>query len=221
MHKKIDTVIFDMDGLMFDTEHLSKKIWIQLFNKINFPIKEEFFQKITGSNIHDSISYFKECYPSSTYSFLELKDIKNNQMIEYVLKNGVPIKQGLFELLDYLKQNDYKILLATSTSKKQALTILEKARVISYFDKMIFGDEITNSKPNPEIFIKVADKLNKKPSQCLVLEDSKNGVNAAYLGGFNCIYIPDTILFNPPSKVIKKSNLNEVIQYLSSNNLIK
>ncbi len=221
MHQKINTIIFDMDGLMFDTEHLSREIWIQLFNQIHFPIKEEFFQKITGSNIHDSISYFEECYPNSKYSFLELKDIKNKQMIEYIIKNGVPIKDGLFELLTYLKENNYKILLATSTSKKQAMTILEKAGVVNYFDNMMFGDEIINSKPNPEIFIKVAKKENKVPSECLVLEDSKNGINAGVNGGFNCVYIPDTIIFTPPSNVVIKSSLKEVINYLISNNLIK
>ena len=218
MHKKIETIIFDMDGLMFDTEHLSRIIWIKLFNKLNYPVKEEFFQLITGSNIHDSIDYFNKCYPTSKYSFIELKDIKNKEMVEYILKNGAPIKKGLFELLKYLKENNYNILLATSTSKRQALTILNKADVTSYFDNMIFGDEVVNSKPNPEIFIKVANKVNSIPSKCLVLEDSKNGVNAACKGGFNCIYIPDTIFFEPDKGVIKKDSLDQVIDYLELNN---
>ena len=162
MHKKIETIIFDMDGLMFDTEHLSRIIWIKLFNKLNYPVKEEFFQLITGSNIHDSIDYFNKCYPTSKYSFVELKDIKNKEMVEYILKNGAPIKKGLFELLKYLKENNYNILLATSTSKKQALTILNKADVTSYFDNMIFGDEVINSKPHITITFSYSMSLKPK-----------------------------------------------------------
>lgn len=203
---------------MFDTERLSNVIWEEIFKEKNIlPIKE-FFDSIKGANEFDCNLLFKKYYPLSNISFIELKKIKNERLFANIEKNGVPIKPYLFELLDYLKKEHINILLATSSSKKIATYYLQNAKVINYFDFLTFGDEITHSKPNPDIFIKTMNKVNGKKEETLVLEDSKNGVLAAVNGKMNCIWIKDTVNFQTPSNVIKKDNLKEVIDYIEKRN---
>lgn len=203
-------VIFDMDGLMFDTETLSYKMWCFLFNKYNLPIKHDFLLELRGLNLDACVKLFKENYQDSTLDFKALKKEKNELVYKYIISNGVPVKDGLFELLDYLKKKNIKIGLATSSSKDVAQDYLKFAKVDTYFDYLVFGDEVSKSKPDPEIFLKVSNKAKIEPFDALVLEDSKAGVEAAISGKFNVFWIPDGVYFE--TKALKLSNLKEVIE---------
>lgn len=110
---------------------------------------------------------------------------------EIVKSKGVPVKKGLYDLLDYLKQSSIKKAVATSTSRKRALNLLKMANIDKCFDYILCGDEIERSKPEPEIYLKVSDKLACSPEKCLVLEDSEAGITAAYIAGMLPIMIPD------------------------------
>lgn len=187
---EVELIIFDMDGLMFDTEKISFDAWKAAASLHNYQIDRSLFEKTIGTNITKAkevyIDYFGEGFP-----FDLVRDEKVKLYDEIIRINGVPIKSGLYDLIQYLNQNKIKMAVATSTSKNRALNLLRVAQLESYFDYILCGDEIENSKPHPEIFLKVADKLDCKPNKCLVLEDSELGIAAAYQAGMIPIMIPD------------------------------
>ncbi len=199
-----------MDGTIFDTERLSYNIWINLFNEYHLLPNTEFFLGIRGRNINDSKEIFKKYYPNSRYSYLELKEEKNQRLLDYVANNGVPIKKGFFTLIKFLKAKGIKMALATSSSKNYASYLLNKANVYKVFDVLVFGDEVKHSKPDPEIFNIAASKLNINKENILVIEDSKHGINAALNGNFKCVWIPDGIYFDVPSSIYKLDSLDEI-----------
>ena len=132
-------------------------------------------------------------------------------------KTGCPIKTGLFEILDYLKSKDIKIALATSTTAKSATEILTRAKVIDYFDRLICGDMVAKSKPDPEIFVTAVKELGENPKDCIALEDSINGIKSAYGAGLKPIMVPDLI---EPTEEIRPmlfalcKDLTEVKKYI-------
>jgi len=212
----IDTIIFDMDGLMFDTEHLSNKIWCKLFSDLNLVPNQTFFDSIKGTDENTCNLLFNKYYHNCKYTFEELKNKKSFILHMQIEKNGIPIKKGLFELLDYLIKNNYKYVMATSSPRKVAEFYLKKANIFNLFPNIISGDDVKKSKPDPTIFLKAINLVISTIKSSLVLEDSKNGVMAAVNGKIKCIWIKDTINFNPPKEVIKKDNLLQVIDYLST-----
>lgn len=206
----ISLVIFDMDGLMFDTENLSYKMWHKVFEYHSIKPNEEFFLKLRGRNETACVELFKEEYSNLQIDFRQLKKEKNELVYNEIIEHGVPVKEGLYELLDYLKKRNIKIGLATSSTDTIAKKYLSLANVSKYFDYMVFGNEVKNSKPDPEIFLRVSNKANVNPSDSLVLEDSEAGVKAAERGGFNVYWIPDKVIFN--TKAVRLSNLKDVIK---------
>ncbi len=206
----ISLVIFDMDGLMFDTEKLSYKMWEKIFIKYNIKPNPKFFLKLRGRNEEACVKLFKDEYKDLDIDFKKIKKEKNELVYNEILEHGVPVKEGLYELLDYLKENNIKIGLATSSNETIAKKYLSLANVINYFDYMTFGNEVQNSKPDPEIFLSVSSKANIKPCNSLVLEDSEAGIKAAVAGKFNVYWIPDGVYFE--TNAVKLSNLKEVIE---------
>ncbi|MGM9985781.1 MAG: HAD family hydrolase, partial [Bacillaceae bacterium] len=126
-------------------------------------------------------------------------------------------KEGLDELLQYLQANNIPMVVATSTYRKMALWILEKAGVLGYFKGIVCGDEVKESKPDPEIFVKACNLLGLQPEECIVIEDSENGLRAAHAAGIRTIFIKD--LVTPVEEVLGKvhhqgKSLRDVITYL-------
>jgi HAD superfamily hydrolase (TIGR01509 family) len=186
----IELIIFDMDGLMFDTEKISFVSWRQSAVQYGYEIDDEIFRKTIGANLIRT----KEIYLNHFGNNFPIEEIINDRsrIAEEIVKSkGVPVKKGLYDLLDYLKQSNIKKAVATSTSRKRALNLLRMANIDKYFDYILCGDEIEKSKPDPEIFLKVSDKLACSPEKCLVLEDSEAGITAAYIAGMLPIMIPD------------------------------
>ena len=186
-------VIFDMDGLMFDTETVSREAWKIAGKKVNIPVDDELFLQFLGTNstyiTNLLINKFGENSPYK--DLISERNIMADKLIEI---NGLRIKKGLKELLSYLKSNNIKRAVATSTSRERALKLLTLGGVVNDFDYIICGDEVTKSKPDPEIFLKVAEKLNVNPENCVVLEDSRFGVYAARNAGMSPIMVPDLLI---------------------------
>lgn len=217
--KEIKLIIFDMDGLMFDTEKIAFTSWKKAASYYNYEFDNEIFMKTLGSNYKRTkeifLNYFGEQFP------FDVIINKGIEIAEDLIKiNGVPIKSGLVELLNSLKNLKLKKAVATSTSRNRALALLKKAGVDEYFDYVLCGDEIEKSKPNPEIFLKTADKLECLPENCLVLEDSEVGIKAAYNAGMLPIMIPD---MKEPDQELKKltfkqfNSLHDVKVFLEKN----
>lgn len=183
----IKAVIFDMDGTMVDTEKLWGDISRKLAKFYGIDFDENVRVKMMGRKDYDSLSVFKE-YFHLDVSVEELIKMRRKMILEDI--SLVQIKEGLFELLDLLDQLSVKKAVATSAFKEFALKILSIFDLEKRFDVVVTGDDITLSKPDPEIFLKTAKHLNISPSDCLVLEDAQNGVEAAYRAGMTVFAIP-------------------------------
>ena len=213
--QNIKCVIFDMDGVMFDTERLASQIWLQILDKYHLEPKKEFLDGIKGRNIADSKMIFDSIY-GSKIDFLELKELRNKMLERTLRLEGVPIKKGLVECLAFLKNKKKIIAIASSSSKQIILDNLNDTNLISYFDLIVSGEDFKQSKPNPEIFSNVATHFNLKPNECLVIEDSKAGVEAALNANMQIIWIPDLVRFQVDKNVIELNNLLEVIDVFRS-----
>jgi HAD superfamily hydrolase (TIGR01509 family) len=208
-----------MDGVMFDTEKIAHRSWKYLGRKYNYDIDDEIFKRTVGLNVKGAEQVYKKRF-GADFPFEKMKDEKIKMMKDHILSKGAPVKDGVNELLIYIKNKNLKIALATSALKERAELLLKMSDTRKYFDVVTCGDEITDGKPDPEIFLKTAEKLNCEPENCLVLEDSKNGITAAYRAGMLPILILD---FIRPGKEVesmlfkKFSNLKEVKNYLKRN----
>ena len=122
-------------------------------------------------------------------------------MIDYLEENKPGVKKGFESLLKYLIENGYKSAIATSTARWKMANRMKFLHFDEMVDCVVCGDEVNKSKPNPEIFLKAAEKLGLTPEECIVIEDSKSGVEAAYKGGFRCIMVPD---YKKPDEEMKQ-----------------
>ena len=216
--KNIELVIFDMDGLMLDTESVSKKAWMLIGELNNYNITYEFLLSLIGKNRKSVELAFKNHF-GEDFPFAYLYELKEIKASQFIVNEGLRIKEGLIELIDYLIKNEIKIAVATSSYKKKAYKLLKMAGVFHLFNKVLCGDEILKGKPNPEIFLTICQDLKVKPSKALVLEDSQSGLEAAVAGGITCIIVPD--LVEPSEKHVKLAyskvkNLKEVIKIFST-----
>lgn len=188
--KKIDAIIFDMDGVLIDSERISFKCYQEVFKDYTYEIGEEFYVKFIGRNVDGIKEVMQEEY-GSDFPFDEIYKKKVKLAIEFTDKNGVKIKPGVHELLDYLKKENYKIAVATSTRRQRALQLLEEAKIKEKVNFVVCGDEVENSKPDPEIFLKAAMGLGVEPGKCIVIEDSDAGITAAHAARMTGIHVPD------------------------------
>lgn len=188
--KQIKAVIFDMDGILFDTERLSKEVWNSVGEKWNCEFDEDFLSGLRGGNLAMlKEAFFKKF--GQDFDFESIRKEKRQLFLNRLETEGVPVKKGAAELLPYLKEQGYLLALATGSASAQTMWNLQAAGFEDWFDVIVCGDQVTKSKPNPEIFLKAAEKLHTEPEQCLVIEDSINGITAALNGGFCVVMVPD------------------------------
>lgn len=220
--EKIKGIIFDVDGVIFDTERISAQFWDKTMKKYGYSMDIKTYAGVMGRDRQGIISGLSEAYGNNPkLDFAVLSEEKTAAMVESLDSGRIPVKEGVFEVLDYLKKNGYRIAVATSTRKERAKKRLEKEHVYEHIDAFMYGDEVERSKPNPEIFLKAAEKIGLEPEQCLVIEDSPAGIEAAKRGGFRCINIID--LKEPTEEMIKNTvaryrSLNDLISWLEENN---
>lgn len=215
---KAEGVIFDMDGLIFDTERLSLNIYKKLFKEHGYILNEDIFLSIMGRSRED----IRHIYINNYGRDLPLDKIfkeKDKKIKEYIKEKGVPVKSGVYEILNFLKERGYKTALATSSKREWAEILMEKAGIKDMFAAVVCGNEVEKSKPDPEIFLKAAEKLNLTPEKCIVLEDSLAGITAAFRAGMIPINIPD--LKNPDDEIKEKASmifgcLSEVVDFLKA-----
>lgn len=214
--ENIQAIIFDMDGVIFDTERLYLNTWTMVFERYGYKITKEVYTSVMGRGRKNVINTFLRKYGEDLpiEEMYKEKDYELNKLIE---NNQVDIKYGVYEVLEFLKENGYKVALATSAKRDRAMKHLTYAKIIDKFDAIICGEDVINSKPNPEIFLKAADALNVKRENCIVIEDSESGVKAGYSAGMKVIHIPDLKELDYKTKRYAYrilSDLTEVIQYL-------
>ncbi len=188
---KVEAVIFDMDGLMFDTEVLYYEANRTVAKKNGLIYTWEFHEKYIGISDEE---FHKELYLN--YENKQAETLINEggkALLEHVEMNGLRKKKGLIELLDYLESNSIKKIVASSSIKSLVSLFLEKEQLTHYFDAIIGGDEVSRAKPSPEIYEKAWKKMDIPKEKTLVLEDSLNGIRASYDARIPVIMVPDLI----------------------------
>lgn len=186
----IKLVIFDMDGLMIDTERLNLKGWIEIGKKHNYTIGPENIQKIMGMARHEHEPILRKDF-GDNFPYDRIYNEKNQYVTDIIEKEGIGVKPFLLELLDVLDDMKIKKVVATGTSRERAIYLLKRAGLYGRFDDMVCGDEVKNGKPNPEIFLTACQIANISPAEAMVLEDSQNGLIAAHDAGIKCFIVPD------------------------------
>ena len=186
----LKTVIFDMDGLMIDSERISYRILKQKVEIMGFSCDLEFYKQLLGVNEQRGIFLLKQYY-GPNFAAKAVLDQVHNELDKILLDEGVPLKTGLLSLLAQLKTQGILCAVATSSSQKRVRAILSKANIIDCFTAIVCGDEIVHSKPAPDIFLKVLEKTETLPQEALILEDSEAGIQAAFSAGIPVICVPD------------------------------
>lgn len=214
----IKAIIFDMDGLMIDTERVTFECYQEILKGMNLTMDEEFYKTLLGKPLKGIYQRFYDVYGNDFPIEDVIKDV-HALMAKRFETEGVPIKTGLKSLLEYLKENNYKTIVATSSNRDRVDTILSQAQITDYFDDSICGDEVTKGKPNPEVFLKSCQKLGVNVDEAIVLEDSEAGIQASYDAGIKVICIPD--MKYPEKQYEEKTfkilkDLNDVTEYLKS-----
>lgn len=188
----IQAVIFDMDGLMFDTERLLAEAVAQAGKELGIPGIREFARRLAGVCLAEERRMFSERY-GPDFPFDGLTRRKRELMDAWIRKNGVPVKPGLLELLRALKAEGYRTAVATSTAQKRAAGYLEQTGAAAYLDHAVYGDMLEKSKPDPDIYLKTAAALGVAPEACMALEDSPVGIRSAHDAGMRTVMVPDLV----------------------------
>jgi HAD superfamily hydrolase (TIGR01509 family) len=191
---RIDAVIFDMDGLVLDTERQGYDAYLRAARHFDFQVNERVHMYLAGRTEPTVVAELKHLYGQD-------KDVASWR--RYILEQKSVVlrehggragkKPGLLELLNYLAENDLPYALASSSSRERVRESLASEWLVHAFPNAITGDMVMHSKPNPEIFLKAAGLLGVEPAHCLVLEDSGAGLRAARSGGFIPVFIYDDI----------------------------
>ncbi|MBP3240461.1 MAG: HAD family phosphatase [Oribacterium sp.] len=188
-YDKIKGFIFDMDGTMFDTERVYYKFWKVTAEERGFIITDEMIDKMRGASVENIGVLFKKVNPD--FDYMEERSVRKKHIYDYLKVHGIPKKEGLDELFAWLKEKNYKLALGSSSIKEQVMMYLDKTDYTGKFDYICAGDMIKNGKPAPDIYLHCAEKLGLKPEECIVVEDSPNGIRAGFAAGCTVFGIKD------------------------------
>lgn len=183
-------IIFDMDGLMIDSERVTYEGYQIICKKYGYEMDYSFYETLLGFPMavirERFLEHFDEHFPMETI----IDEVHSYMAIRFE-KEGIPMKPGLMEILEFAKKQGYGAAVATSSDRNRVDTILVQAGIEGYFQGVVCGDEVKNGKPNPEVFIKCCEKLAVSPQEAWVIEDSQMGILAASRAGIRCICVPD------------------------------
>ena len=214
----IQLVIFDMDGLMFDTENVTCRAFIEKGKEYGIPLNKEAFVKLLGLNSVAIINQYEKLFGAQMDGATLYREVGARKK-EILKEEGLPVKKGLFELLETLDEAGIKKAVASGSDQEEIERFLEETDLAGRFDMILSTKEVKRGKPYPDVFQKICRELSVDPSDTLVLEDSDNGVKAAVAGNIPVINIPD--LVEIPEELQKKclaveDSLLDVIPYILS-----
>lgn len=211
-----EAVVFDMDGVIFDSERAVMNCWLELAQKYDIKDIEKPYFACVGTTMTRTreimLETYGEDFPYDEYA-------RESSLMYHEKYDGgkLPMKPGVMELLSYLKEKGKKIALASSTRRETVTNQLRWAGIIDYFDVIICGDMVARSKPAPDIFLRACQELGVSPENTYAIEDSYNGIRAAHAGQLRPIMVPDLLEANDEMRGMAEcvcDNLNEVIGYL-------
>ena len=211
-------ILFDMDGLMIDTERMAQRAWQRAGAEFGFTLPDALYLQAVGRTAKATEVLFRAGL-GVDFPFEAVYARKQHYLYTAIEEEGIPTKPGLLELLDLVDQQGIAKAVATSTARMLALKKLTAANLLHRFETMVCGDEVAQGKPAPDIFLAAAAKLGVAPAHCIVLEDSSAGIQAAHAAGMRAIWVPD--LIQPTATMTPLAdrvltNLYQVIDLLST-----
>lgn len=216
--KPIEGVIFDMDGLILDSEKVVQRSWQDVGVTMGYPHMGEEIYHTIGFNRDRRKVYFKQVY-GEDFPYEEFREKVVSRFTQIEEEEGIGIKAGAGELMEFLNQRNILMALATSSSSDHAVGQLKRAGLYRYFDGFVFGNMVNRSKPNPEIYLRACAQIGVDPDKALALEDAPAGVESAWAAGLRVIMVPD--LVQPDQETRKKTwyvepSLHHVIDVIKS-----
>ncbi|MDY2614680.1 MAG: HAD family phosphatase [Lachnospiraceae bacterium] len=192
----IEAIVFDMDGLLFDSERIVQRSWEEAGNQLGLEHMGETIYHTLGMNLAGRNHYFRNTI-AKDFPCEEFAKQARIWFYKIVNEEGLPMKNGARKLLEYGKANGYRMAIATSSRREYALKNLKAAKIYDFFDAGVFGDMVQHAKPDPEIYLKACDSIGAAPANCIALEDAPAGIRAAYAAGMKPIMIPDLVAPTP------------------------
>ena len=210
---KSKAAIFDMDGLLIDSEPYWKIAEKTVFSQLGLNLSDELLRQVMGFRLSEVVQYWYQYQPWSNPDFKKTEhDILD--CVKQLIIDHAEAMTGVYEVLEKLASENYKLALASSSSISLIDVVVDKLAIRKYFEVLWSAEFEPYGKPHPGIFITTAQKLNIAPIDCIVFEDSINGVIAAKAARMRCIAIPEEATFNNPQFAIadkKFKNLNEYL----------
>lgn len=189
----IEAIVFDMDGILFDTERLSVESWIEVAERLGLPDIDKGVYGCIGLNRTDCRIFLKETY-GQDFPYDYFREQTAAVFQRKMAKDGLPVMKGAGELLAWLQEKGLKVALASSTSHKTVESHLQQAGFTGFFQAVIGGDMVEHSKPQPDIYLKACQLLDVEPGNAAAIEDSPNGIRSAYAAGMLPVMVPDLVL---------------------------
>ncbi|MDG1475568.1 MAG: hexitol phosphatase HxpB [Vicingaceae bacterium] len=205
----IKAVIYDMDGVIIDSEPLWREALIHCFNKVGFDFTQDKCRTTQGMRLIEVVEYWYAQQPWEGKSIVEVEQDILTKVTELIAEKGIAM-EGVYESLDLFKSKGYKIALASSSASSLINVVLDKLNIRDQFEIVNSAEFLKFGKPHPEVFIKTAEELNVPPINCLVIEDSFHGVLAAKAAVMKVIAVPEEKYHNDPRFSIAEYNLKSL-----------
>lgn len=209
---KINTVLFDMDGLLLDTEPLWGESMLRVAQQHSIDITADKFKETTGLRIYEVTDYWSHKYPWDGASSEKVADDILDDIIALSKQKG-RVMPGVVRSLELLKANNYKIGLASSSPARMIDELISHFDIKRYFDEITSADVVELGKPHPAVFLHAAKALNANPLECVVLEDSLNGLIAGKAARMKVIMVPDVLNFHKPQMEVADAKLTSLEEF--------
>ena len=213
--KQFELIIFDMDGLLIDSERIARELFLLTLEEFGVEINMEAYLQCIGANAR-RVDEILSAAMADQADYHALKASWQRRYQQHITQQPIPVKDGVDELTRHIQANRQPMVVATSTATPRARQKLSDAGLLNRFDAVIGGEQVAASKPAPDLFLRAAAGFDVTPGRCLVLEDSINGVKAALNAGMRVVHVPDLVPpLNSPAwqQVIVLDNLRKVIDY--------
>lgn len=216
----VSGIIFDMDGVLIDSERQSNEGWLWAAEQLGVDMPMWLIDSFKGAPAELCCKFFDDYYKGAI-DYWEAKELRTQHVYKIRETEGIPVKKGVKEVFEYIRNNGLKCAVATSTRRESAEKTLHKIGVCDYLDTVVYGDEVEHGKPEPDIFLRAAKAIGISPSEAVVVEDSINGIKAGYAADMRVVHIPDTIAIDDDIRKLTYmvcADLNGLIDVVESIN---
>ena len=216
----VSGIIFDMDGVLIDSERQSNEGWLWAAEQLGVDMPMWLIDSFKGAPAELCCKFFDDYYKGAI-DYWEAKELRTQHVYKIRETEGIPVKKGVKDIFEYIRNNGLKCAVATSTRRESAEKTLHKIGVWDYLDAVVYGDEVEHGKPEPDIFLRAAKAIGISPSEAVVVEDSINGIKAGYAADMRVVHIPDTIAIDDDIRKLTYmvcADLNGLIDVVESIN---